>query len=234
MSIHYIGIREPFKKILDEIVIGHQDYPTQIIDLGGAVNYNIDFFTNATDLETETILLSNRRHNVDDVLGSLETELLQVYKSSILYRTSPLDINIELYRGWAGATGILLTAFSPEGVNWVNTKDIAHACLISKQDVRARAGKAFELTGPELISMSRLRDIFEEDLEMEIDLQCKSKKEVINILMQNKMPLDLVEWLVEFQDQSSDNRLQSSTKTLEQIIGHPPSAAQLFKNKKLV
>jgi hypothetical protein len=234
MSIHYVGVREPLKKILDEIEIEHPDHVMQIIDLGGAVGYDVDFFTNSTDLEAETILLSNRRHNIDDELGSLETELLQMYKNSILYRTSPLDINIELYRGWAGATGILLTAFSPKGINWVNTKDIARACLIPKQNVRKRAGKAFELTGPELISMSRLRDIFEEELGMKIDLQCKSKKEVIDIMMENKMPLDVVTWLAEFQEQSSDERLQCATKTLEQIIGNPTSGAQLFQNKQLI
>lgn len=234
MSINYVGIREPLKVILKEVemVYEDQDHPMQIIDLGGAINYDIDFFTNATaDFEIETILLSNRRHNVDDELGSLESELLKIYKNSILYRTSPLDINIELYRGWAGATGKLITAFSPKGVNWINTKDVAKACLISKQDVRARAGKAYELTGPQLISMSRLRDILEEDLEMKIDLHCNSKQEVIATLMQNKMPLDVLTWLVEFQENSSSDLLQPATKTLEKIIGHPPSPAQLFKYK---
>lgn len=230
MSIHYIGIREPLKLILEEIHMEYRDYSPQIIDLGGPISCNIDMFTKDTDYEVETILLSNRRHNLNDELGSLETELLQIYKKSILYRTSPLDINIDLYRGWAGATGSLITAFSPRGVSWINTKDVAKACLISRQEVRARAGKAYELTGPQLISMDRLRNIFEEDLGMKIDLFCKSKKEVIAILMQNKIPLDFLEWLVEFQDNSSSNGLQPITKTLEKIIGHSPSPAQLFKS----
>lgn len=234
MEIYYKGIREPFKKILEETAKDFQDHPLQVIDLGGAIDYNVDFFIDGTDLEAETILLSNRRFNLNDDLGNLEAELLEKYKSSVLYRTSPLDINIELYRGWAGATGILLSAFSPKGVNWVNSHDIARACLISKKDVKVRSGKAFELTGPEVISMQQLKEAFEEDLEIKVDLQCKSKQEVINSLLQNKMPIEIVEWLVKFQEQSSDERLQSTTKTLEQIIGYPPNAAQLFKNKNLV
>jgi len=234
MEIYYKGIREPFKKILEETAKDFQDHPLQVIDLGGAIDYNVDFFIDGTDLEAETILLSNRRVNLNDDLGNLEAELLEKYKNSVLYRTSPLDINIELYRGWAGATGILLSAFSPKGVNWVNSHDIARACLISKKDVKVRSGKAFELTGPEVISMQQLKEAFEEDLEIKVDLQCKSKQEVINSLLQNKMPIEIVEWLVKFQEQSSDERLQSTTKTLEQIIGYPPKAAQLFINKNLV
>lgn len=229
MSIHYVGIREPIKAYLEKMKVEYEDYPVQIIDLGGAVSYDKEFFINNTDFQTETIILSNRRHTVEDELGSLESELLKIYQNSILYRTSPLDINIELYRGWAGATGKLITAFSPEGVNWINTKDVVKACLIPKQDVRNRAGKAYDLTGPELVSMSRLKDIFEEDLNMKIELYCKSKEEVISILSQNNMPLDVLEWLVEFQEASSSKHLQPFTNTLEQIIGHPPNRAQLSK-----
>lgn len=231
MSICYIGVREPLQQMLNEMLVSDQDYPLQIIDLGGAIDYDVDFFTKGTNLGAETILLSNRRYDINDELGSLEAKLLEKYRHSILYRTSPLDINIELYRGWAGATGILLTAFSPQGVNWVSTKDIVKACSISKQDVRVRAGKAFELTGPRLVSLNELKSAFEEDLEMSIDLQCKGKREVINTLMQNKMPLNIVEWLVDFQIQSSDERLKSTTNTLEKIIGHPPSEVLLYKNK---
>ncbi|WP_345807465.1 hypothetical protein [Bacillus pumilus] len=230
MSIHYVGIREPIKVYLEKMKVDYDDYPVQVIDLGGAVSYDKEFFINNTDFQTETILLSNRRHNVEDELGSLESELLKIYQNSILYRTSPLDINIELYRGWAGATGKLITAFSPEGVNWINTIDVIKACLIPKKDVRSRAGKAYDLTGPELVSMSRLKDIFEKDLDMKIELYCKSKEEVITILSQNNMPLDVLEWLVGFQEYSSSKHLQPFTKTLEQIIGHPPTSAQLFKN----
>lgn len=102
-----------------------------------------------------------------------------------------------------------------------------------KKDVNVRAGKAFDLTGAEVISMERLKDIFEQDLEMQIDLQCKNKEEAIRMLMQNNMPLDLIEWLVEYQILSSDDRLEPTTNILEQIIGHPPNAAQLFENKQI-
>ncbi|WP_241257963.1 hypothetical protein [Bacillus sp. 3a] len=183
---------------------------------------------NNTDFQTETIILSNRSWYTEDELV-LKVNWLKIHQNSILYRTSPLDINIELYRGWAGATGKLITAFSPEGVNWINTKDVVKACLIPKQDVRNRAGKAYDLTGPELVSMSRLKDIFEEDLNMKIELYCKSKEEVISILSQNNMPLDVLEWLAEFQEASSSKHLQPFTNTLEQIIGHPPNQAQLSK-----
>ncbi|MEH7204121.1 hypothetical protein V7130_16585, partial [Bacillus safensis] len=60
-------------------------------------------------------------------------------------------------------------------------------------------------------------------------LYCKSKEEVISILSQNNMPLDVLEWLVEFQEASSSKHLQPFTNTLEQIIGHPPNRAQLSK-----
>lgn len=233
MIIKYLGIREPFKKILEKMAASVEDHPTQIIDLGGAVRYDLEYFINGMDLQAETIILSNRRIELNDLLGSLEGELLQRYNQSILYRTSPLDINIELYRGWAGATGKLLTAFSPKGVNWINSKDVAKACLISKEDIRSRAGKAFELTGPKTISMEELKNIFESDLEMTIDMQCKSKKEITDILMQNKMPFDVIEWLVNFQEQSSDIRLAPATTMLEKIIGQKPQVAQLFKNKEL-
>ncbi|MFT3657139.1 hypothetical protein DALLNEIH_03593 [Bacillus sp. B01(2024)] len=233
MKIHYMGVREPLKKILEDKAAELYDYPLQIIDLGGSIKYERDSFINSFDLDAETIILSNRRYNLNDELGYVETELLQKYKKSILYRTSPLDIGIELYRGWAAATGILLTAFSPIGVNWISTQDVASACLISKKEVNVRAGKAFDLTGAEVISMERLKDIFEQDLAMQIDLQCKNKEEAISMLMQNNMPLDLIEWLVDYQIQSSDDRLEPSTNILEQIIGHPPNAAQLFEHKQI-
>lgn len=228
MEINYIGIRVPLKTMLDNTEIKNENHPIQIIDLGGAIDYDMSYFTKSADPHIETIILSNRRYDMDDSLGILEAELLEHFKYSILYRTSPLDINIDIYRGWASATGILLTAFSPQGVNWLNTRDIVKACLIAKEDVRKRSGRAFELTGPELIHMNKLRDVFEQELGMTIELKCLGKNEVINNLMQNNMPRDVVEWLTEFQEQSSDRRLQDSTNTIEKIIGHPPRAAQLY------
>ncbi|MFZ7761691.1 hypothetical protein ACO1C0_08835 [Bacillus velezensis] len=103
MKIHYMGVREPLKKILEDKAAELHDYPLQIVDLGGSIKYESDSFINSFDLDAETIILSNRRYNLNDELGCVETELLQKYKKSILYRTSPLDIGIELYRGWASS-----------------------------------------------------------------------------------------------------------------------------------
>ncbi|MFP3507724.1 hypothetical protein SB786_36410, partial [Burkholderia sp. SIMBA_062] len=89
VKIHYMGVREPLKQILEDKAAELHDYPLQIVDLGGSIKYESDSFINSFDLDTETIILSNRRYNLNDELGYVETELLQKYKKSILYRTSP-------------------------------------------------------------------------------------------------------------------------------------------------
>src|SRR5699024_12641498 len=127
------------------------------IALGGVKAYNSELIINYTDSKIDTIILSNTRYYLDDPLGHLEYDLLNRYQYSILYRASTLDITIDIYREWADATGALITAFSPNGVSWINTEDVAEACLIDRNDIRERSGKAFELTGPKRISMETLK-----------------------------------------------------------------------------
>lgn len=231
MNIHYIGIRKSLKNVLTNIEQRTEDFPLQIIDLGGEIEYDAELISSYTDSKIETIILSNRRYYLDDPLGHLESDLLNRYQYSILYRTSPLDITIDIYREWADATGALITAFSPNGVSWINTEDVAEACLIDRNDIRERSGKAFELTGPKRISMETLKSSFEKQLKKKIELHCLDRDNVINIMTQNKVPLEIAEWLVEFQEQSSDNRMQDTTQIIEQIIGHPPKEPRLFKGK---
>src|SRR5699024_3572699 len=105
------------------------------------------------------------------------------------------------------------------------------ACLINRNDIRERSGKAFELTGPKRIIMETLKSSFEKKLKKEIEIDCLDRDKEINIMTQNKVPLEIAGWLVEFQEISSDNRMQDTTQIIEQIIGHPPKQPRLFKGK---
>lgn len=217
-NFNYIGSRKPLKEMFENSKIIENDSEIQIIDLGGSDVPELDYFLDNANLHKPTIILSNRRFELNDWLGSLESSIMQNFKYILLYRTSPLDLGADLYKGWAKATGILLTSFSPQGVAWINTYDLIEACGVDIHDIYERSGKAYDLTGPRLISMEEMKNNFESEFETKIELQCKNKQEVKQILSSNNIPEYILEWLTSYQEQTSDERLKPVTTTLNQIL----------------
>src|SRR5699024_12691826 len=120
MNIHYIGIRKSLKNILTNNEQRTEDFPLQIIDLGDKIEYDAELISSYTDSKIETIIFSNRRYYLDDPLEHLESDLLNRCQYSMLYRTSPLDISIDIYRERADVKWALIPPYSPLVVSWRN------------------------------------------------------------------------------------------------------------------
>lgn len=184
------------------------------------------------DRNLPTVILSTRRYNLNDDLGYIETELLTSFKNGIIYRLSPLDINFEFYRGWAGVTGTILTSLHAQGVAWINTSDVIEALLIPEEEIYTRSGKAFELTGPRLISMEELKSIFEKQLNTTIDLKCLDEKIVKEKLKENQVPEDILNWLVEYEVSVSNPLMKPVTDILSKILNRPASEPDFAYSNK--
>lgn len=222
LNISYFGNRQPIVEMLKKVVKMTKKNPInslQVIDLGGVDPPSIKFLSKNINKTSPTIVLSIRRYELNDQIGVKENFLLENLDNTIIYRLSPLDINFEFYRGWAGATGSILTALSPSGVAWVNTMDIAEALLISEDDLFSRTGKAFDLTGPRQISMAELIGHFDKQLGINIDIKCLEEDVAKKTLSENNVPEHVINWLVEYEVTATDSRLIGTTNILKQILG---------------
>lgn len=225
----YVGTREPLKKMMSEFSKSKGLFDRQIIDLGGFHDLNLEYLKNNLNLNQNTIILSNLRNNINDELGALESGVLKEFNRSILFRTTPLDIGIEIHRKWAQYYNVLLTSFHKEGVMWLNTDDLIEACFLPLDIINTRLGMAFDLTGPKKYSMAELRDIFEEDLNTSIEIADLDEEIVLSILVKSGMPIDQAKWLVRYQIESSNPRLREN-ENIGNMLQRQPQTPDFKRN----
>lgn len=229
-NVYYFGTRNPLIPLIEKAseleFKNHPDF--QIVDLGGAYPLSIQDIISKADKELPTVILSNRRYNLSDSLGEVESKLLEYFSNVILFRTAPLDINVDLYKKWAASTGVLLVAFEPRGVAWLESRDLVDAIFLSISQVHRRSGKAYDLTGPDLISMQSLKSYIEKEVDKNLEIKDLDSEDGREALTKQQYPQDTIEWLINYQKYSSDNRLAPTTSTLEKILNKKPK--NIIKN----
>ena len=139
-----------------------------------------------------------------------------------------LDGRIEVGAARLGATGILMSAFHQDGVAWIRTSDLAEAVTrISPTQIRERTGQVYDVTGPERVSMTQLRDAMTEQLNESIELACLPPEEFTEKLLANGMPEVVARWVADYQRTSSDPLLPSTTQVLPMLLDRSPASPQL-------
>lgn len=155
--------------------------------------------------------------------------LLKDFDKSILFRTTPLDIGIEIHRKWSQYYNVLLTSFDKEGVIWLNTDDLIEACFLPLETIDTRLGMAFDLTGPQKYSMAELRNIFEKDLNNSIEIADLDEEVVLSILVKSGMPIDQAKWLVRYQIESSNPQIKEN-ENISNMLQRQPNAPNFKRN----
>ncbi|MBF9335998.1 hypothetical protein G3N30_07075 [Microbacterium lacticum] len=227
-AIAYIGARPPLVK-----AFGGPDGRTghvskQVVDIVGIDAPSFDQIEERAAPDAATVILSVRRHDLTDEMGELEHRLLGHLRSAAVFRTAPLDRSLEMYWGWATATGVLLTAFHPDGTAWVHTGDLVEAVRrLNPVAIQERGGRAFDITGPQRVPMERLRAEFSDVFEVPITLDCETPESVWRSLRRNGVPDEVGAWLVWYQAAVSDPRLPPTTSVLTDILGRVPRSPRL-------
>lgn len=221
---HYIGGRDG----LAEVLRPFGSAPVQIIDLVGSSAPTLRQLTTTVDVSRESVIISTRRVHLHDALGDVESTLLGLVPKSIILRCAPLDLSLPLLWAWAQATGILMSAFHQDGVAWIRTSDLAEAVTrISPTQIRERTGQVYDVTGPERVSMTQLRDAMTEQLNESIELACLPPEEFTEKLLANGMPEVVARWVADYQRTSSDPLLPSTTQVLPMLLDRSPASPQL-------
>ena len=224
----YIGSRPPLAELFGKELLPCETTAVQVIDVVGASPPPFSQITDLADANMPTVILSVRRYNLADELSSIENRLMTWLDSALIFRTTPIDRSIEMYWGWASATGILLSAFYSNGTAWVHTKDIAEAVQnMDASIIRERNGRAFDITGPTCIPMEKLREDFSAAFNTPITLECGTEETIAPILMRTGVPRDVAKWLTWYQSSVSDPRLPSTTTVLSAVLGRAPHCAHL-------
>ncbi|MFB3188393.1 hypothetical protein [Staphylococcus pseudintermedius] len=218
----YIGNRKSFEKMLSDFFESNNlDEDRQIIDLCGFHKFNISYLQGILDINKATIILSNIRMNTNDDLGLLESQLLKTFSKSILFRTTPIDLEIEIHKKWAQRSKVLLTSFNTDGVLWMSTEDLVEICFLPLEVINSRLNTAFDLTGERKYSMNDLKNIFEEDIGEHIDLPLLNEDIVLNILLKNGMSSEQAKWLIKYQIESSDPKIKRNDN-VQKILKRKP------------
>lgn len=228
VAITYLGVREGLRNALARHTVTDRTNPLQVVDLVGSGAPGVRQLVRQLKPDAPTVVLSIRRTNLDDATGDIENTLLTNVPNAVILRLAPLDLSIPLLWAWARPTGVLMSSFQPGGTSWIRTSDLAEALARLDQDgVDPRAGRAYDVTGPQPVSMEALAGLMTTELGISVALDLRTPPDFVDVMTANGLPIGMASWIAQYQWITSDPDLEPTTPVLGALLDREPRPAVL-------
>lgn len=227
-AITYLGVREGLRTELVRHSAIDGARALQVVDLVGSGAPDASQLARHLDPAVPTVVLSTRRTDLKDATGAIENALLKNVPKAVILRLAPLDLSIPLLWAWARPTGVLMSSFRPGGTSWIRTSDLAEAVARLDQDqLDPRAGRAYDVTGPQVVSMETLADLMTSELGVNVEPDLRTPADFVEVLTGNGLPPDMASWIAQYQWITSDPDLEPTTPVLGTLLDRDPRPAVL-------
>lgn len=226
----YIGNREGLRDAMNSIAAGlPSPAEHQVIDLVALHPSDPRLHAPTLDLAQPAVVLSSRRVELSGELGDLEESIMRNLETCVLLRCAPLDRSMDFYRYWVEIGGVLLSSINDAGVAWLAMDDLAEAAVLAGQDIGARSGQAFDVTGPTQVSMRSLARSLSAEIGITVEHQHIPPDAFSEILIRNGVPSTFASWLPKHQAETSNPGLVPVTTILSSILGRPAAPPEFAR-----
>lgn len=165
-----------------------------------------------------TVVLSTRRLNVNDSTGIVEKKITDACTDAVVLRTAPLAGTLKHFEFSAANYGTIASCHDPNGVAWLDERDLVAVISAVLDSPNRSFGRAFDITGPNQVSMSGLAEHYSRMFDREIGFRRVDPDEMCSVLQMSGLDARFASWLVRHQEESSDPQLSPTTPTAQTML----------------